>query len=521
MLGAICINDQSSRRELTFEKILLNEADILGETWILKEALCKAGGINYRLCAKRNYELLVRISREYTVLQLSRDEWEEEEFEGKLPEDSWIRLDAEMNNQGEHPEEDRIRADCYLIGRYKDELLSMGRFNDAVGKAVSPRDKSMVRYMEQMLLRQGDFYNIYDCTQPILVYRGDDLCYKVLDSFAESLGRALENLGQSVEYFDRSKQDLRELAYYINRRFKAVIGMQTYLFSLKWMEGDKIGRFIQDSIIAPKYHFIFDHPILARDLLIQIPDRTCVLTSDRNYAEFIRNYYGLRSGFLPPAGDKVYFESGERDYDVVFLGSYRTDLLETLKAIRRIERKRCYFLNRYIAYMRKNLDITPEKAFKKTLEYYGISSSKEEFLEMFHKERWIIFYLADYYRNNVVELLVKSGITLHVFGDSWKQCPMIDCPQMVWHPAAIGKAALEVYARAKISLNVMTWHKDGFTERIANSMLQGAVAVTDRTTYLEENFVDEEELLIFHLGFLEELPDRINALLKDEKNENG
>ncbi len=96
---------------------------------------------------------------------------------------------------------------------------------------------------------------------------------------------------------------------------------------------------------------------------------------------------------------------------------------------------------------------------------------------------------------------MKSGITLHVFGDSWKQCPMIDCPQMVWHPAAIGKAALEVYARAKISLNVMTWHKDGFTERIANSMLQGAVAVTDRTTYLEENFVDEEELLIFHLGY--------------------
>lgn len=64
--------------------------------------------------------------------------------------------------------------------------------------------------------------------------------------------------------------------------------------------------------------------------------------------------------------------------------------------------------------------------------------------------------MVAYYRNEVIEVLLESGIALHVFGDTWKESPMF-------------------------------WHKDGFTERIANAMLQKSVAVTDRTTYLEEN----------------------------------
>ena len=75
---------------------------------------------------------------------------------------------------------------------------------------------------------------------------------------------------------------------------------------------------------------------------------------------------------------------------------------------------------------------------------------------------------------------------------------------------------MEVYARAKLSLNIMTWHKDGFTERIANAMLQKSVVVTDRTTYLDKNFVDGEELLMFDLENLKKLPEQMKELLADE-----
>ncbi len=208
-------------------------------------------------------------------------------------------MDSETDeDEGDIGGEDEIAAYCYLTGRYKDELLSLGRFDDAVCRAVIPGGEKAVRYMEQMPLRSGSYYDIYDCTQPILIYRGDDLCYRVLDLFAEKLGCALEDLGQRVEYYDVSGQEIGELANYANRRFKAVIGMQTNMFSVKWQEGYRKSGFVYDSMDTPKYHFVFDHPILVRDHLTQIPNRTCILTPDGNYSEFIRNYYGHRADFF-------------------------------------------------------------------------------------------------------------------------------------------------------------------------------------------------------------------------------
>ena len=67
LTGAICISENSLKTELSFEEILLDERLIIGDIWILKKALSAVGGINYRLKAKRNYELLIRIAREYKV----------------------------------------------------------------------------------------------------------------------------------------------------------------------------------------------------------------------------------------------------------------------------------------------------------------------------------------------------------------------------------------------------------------------------------------------------------------------
>lgn len=48
-------------------------------------------------------------------------------------------------------------------------------------------------------------------------------------------------------------------------------------------------------------------------------------------------------------------------------------------------------------------------------------------------------------------------------------------------------------------------------------MLAGAVAVSDRSTRLEEEFVDGEDIILFNLANISELPDRINELLADEE----
>ncbi len=364
-----------------------------------------------------------------------------------------------------------------------------------------------------MLSGSQEYYRIYDYTQPVLIYAGDEICYHVLDTFARNLGKALLEHGCSVIYFDMAKQPMEEITAFVRRRLKAVIGMQTYLFSAK----KKDGSFIHDAIGAPEYYFVFDHPVWLRHHLTNVPKQMTVLTPDGNYAAFIEKYYKHPARFLPPAGQEQYYGQQNRVYDISFLGTYRDSLLDELKALRKNDKKRAYFINRFILYMRMDIAGTPERALEKLLEYYHMTYTDEEFEQQFFGVRWTILRLAHYYRGKVLKTLLQAGFTIHVFGDSWKECPLCAYEGLVCHEQAVGEQALQVYGSSKLSLNIMTWHKDGFTERIANAMLQRSVVVTDRTTYLEQNFVNEQELLIFGLDRINELPQKIKSLLEDDR----
>lgn len=65
----------------------------------------------------------------------------------------------------------------------------------------------------------------------------------------------------------------------------------------------------------------------------------------------------------------------------------------------------------------------------------------------------------------------------------------------------------------------MSWHKAGFTERMASIMLAGAVLVTDDTTFLRGNY-DTEDMLVFNLAGIKKLPEKILCILQDESKRN-
>ena len=80
--------------------------------------------------------------------------------------------------------------------------------------------------------------------------------------------------------------------------------------------------------------------------------------------------------------------------------------------------------------------------------------------------------------------------------------------------------ALLEYQKAKIGLNVMSWYKDGMTERIANIMMSKAVCVTDETKYLKKHLKENEEIVFYRLNELDQLPIKINELLKNDADRN-
>ena len=91
--GAICIRENFPETELSFAEILLDERLLNSDIWISKKALSAVGGINYRLNAKRNYELLIRISQKYRVYLLGKKDGAHFLHKENAA-DSWIRLSA-------------------------------------------------------------------------------------------------------------------------------------------------------------------------------------------------------------------------------------------------------------------------------------------------------------------------------------------------------------------------------------------------------------------------------------------
>lgn len=507
--GAICFRSTDTEKKLLFDNIMQNKELVQGEVWVTRQALCQAGGVNELLEEGRTYELLLRIAQCYRIIQADIGKKNVYLSDGKIwmlmERDVWIP-DASENK--------RWKTECYLIGRYKKELMAESKFDDAVMRVISSGSSDAAKCLEQMLKPSAEFHQLYDYTQPILIYTGEEICYRVLDTFAKNMGRALEEHGCHIIYFNLAVQKPSEIAYYLGMRLKAVIGMQTYMFSLK----KKDGQFIHDLMDAPEYHFIFDHPVWLRNHLLQCPQRMTLLTPDRNYAMFIERFYGRKALFFPPAGREYDSDNKNRQYDISFLGTYDDSLLDDLKELYKTDRKKAYMVSRYVCYLRRDLTETPEKALQKLLDYYNIQYTDKEFEGLFFSVYWVVLKLAHYYRKKTIEGLLEAGLTIHVFGESWKNSPLRLHRNLICHKQAIGEEALKVYAGSKLALNIMTWHKAGFTERIANAMLQKAVVVSDQTAYLRQHFIDGEDMILFRLDRLKELPQRLKCLLADDSH---
>lgn len=75
-------------------------------------------------------------------------------------------------------------------------------------------------------------------------------------------------------------------------------------------------------------------------------------------------------------------------------------------------------------------------------------------------------------------------------------------------------------SRSKISVNVMPWFKQGAHDRVFNSMLNGAVCVTDTSGYLKDNFIDGENIIFYNLENIDAAADKIKRLLTNHDDWN-
>lgn len=519
---------QQSEITLQFLDILLDETLLSGTLYIPYACFQKTGTFNRRLPEKQIYEFLIRLAFDFEI-HLSK----------KVPVDAaqCMKLDLSVPLQSK----EGLQTDCYIIARYKKNLLDQGFFDAAIQNilAISKQlgcQKEIVVFLEQMLSEKHLYQYYYQGSQPFLIYIGVDTCYQLLDAFALSLGNALQKKGYLVEYFNLKRETITDASKFIGKSYQAVIGMQSYMFTVR-MEN---GVFLHDKIAGPKYNFVFDHPLWLHRQIKSVPLDLILLTLDKDYVTYIRHYYNMCAHFLPPGGiygeliqpenfcAQPIHEQGKlsrkipctdcpfqkRIYNITFIGSYIDNSVKIFQQLRQQDRQIRFFINRCWLLMRKHPRFCVEDIILQTLHFYGWELSEDEFSELCYQMREYILYLSHYFRYQLLKTLTDNDIQVHVFGTSWKNCRLLENPNFIWHNQDLTTAeCLSVWQQSKIALNIMSGHKNAVTERIVNSMLQKAAVCTERNSYLESQFQDGSDVIYYDLAHLDSLPKRLASLL--------
>ncbi len=351
----------------------------------------------------------------------------------------------------------------------------------------------------------------------VLLIAGDDTCYNALNEFALSFEEGLMLRGYDSDILYIKTLDREILDRLVNSDYMAIVGFQTNLFTLEVANGIYVGNMIQ----VPKYNYIFDSPITKRQYFEpQIKDLT-FFYHDIGYIGYLEKYFpNVSVIYNPPAGGVTGYPVSEifnkdREYELTFVGSYSNyrDILN--ESIRKLPDWADIIVS-FFEYLIQNPDIGVVRGIEGFIEANSLDIAHEEIPALLE-----ILYPSEnaaksYYREKVIKVLLDGGLRLDVFSESFKAAPFADHMGLRIHPDISYRDSMKVMADSKVSLNIFSWHKDSMTERIANIMLGGAVCVSDNSSKLSELFHNNEDIVIYDLGRLEELPDMISNLLHND-----
>lgn len=262
--------------------------------------------------------------------------------------------------------------------------------------------------------------------------------------------------------------------------------------------------------------YLTDHPAAHRNRLKKLGDWAVVFVCDKRHEAYIRRYCPNIKyvKYIPLSGETSgkYIPYKERSRDIVFTGSYKTPQ-EIYRNIFACHEE----LHPIAGYMAESIIKYPEQdlemCLRNCLTNFDAELPDEKFHELMNGFCEVDAYARSYYRDKMIRTLVEHGLQVHVFGNGWENFEGKGKENLIIEKGNF-YVARKAVADAKISINIMPWFKDGFQERIAAAMLSGTVAVTDESMYIQENFADGKELVLYSLKELEKLPEKVGWLLE-------
>lgn len=370
---------------------------------------------------------------------------------------------------------------------------------------------------------------INDITRvPKIIFILDTL--DILDQFSVNLIKTFRKMGYEVYEFRRDKfrESIQGLGDFLSTgRVKAVLNYNFYSAFMEYKNGENFWKHFNVPIIT----MLMDHPFCFEGAFEMLPGNSVVLCPDRNHMNYVLRFYPNIStaGFLPHGGEissTPIKPVSERSIDVLYTGGIsRPNAYKIMPDFGKYDFDARGIGNEAYDFLIKNPDNTTEYALEKVLKEKGIVLSDEELSRFIADMHYVDLLAVSYYREKTIRILADAGITVRLYGFGWDALDWINGSNVDYRGRVSAYDIPALMADSRIVLSTMTWFKDGTHDRVFNGMLQGAVAVTDTSVYMEEEFkgiyaggdysAADAELGFFRLSEIEKLPDMVRYLLDD------
>ena len=334
--------------------------------------------------------------------------------------------------------------------------------------------------------------------------------FDTLDLFTDEFVNTFEYLGYECCVHNYKKED--SYAKMISFISKARVDFVFFFNNTGLGIDAPMNKKIVSILKCTKINILVDHPAFTlkavKEYLQNNDFVECVV--DRDHVKYLDEYKGIvtRNRFIPHGGKALNIEIkplSQRKIGVLYVGSTKKypKLPDELN-------EKC------LEEMILNPNMSSIEAIKKVvMEEYSIEESDVDLLpndvfEVLHQNEWVAL---GFYRTETIKALVESGIKVNVYGLGWDQVDFANNPNLIIGDLLTPFECIEKMYDSVIVLNSMPWFKDGTHERIFNAMLAGSIVVTDKSKWLEENFIDGENIISFDLKKIDKMVNRVEKII--------
>ncbi|MDE6851585.1 MAG: glycosyltransferase [Lachnospiraceae bacterium] len=336
--------------------------------------------------------------------------------------------------------------------------------------------------------------------------------YDAMRQYIDQWDVCFQKLGQETMLFDVPTGDITEGLKEVLRTWQPDV-----VISCNAIYAEMIEKAMPEHCLLCTV--LYDNPVFHGHRLAALGSQTIVFSCDRFYEEFIRGQYpGLRRvGFLPLSGSQAQTRKPyrERTIELLFTGTY-FDINKHYEAIKKLPENLQIIAENIISIMVEEPDTVLWQAMDQVMQSYGVSLDSSGRLELLQLFQCIDIFVRAYVRDQVMLHIVDAGIPVHIFGEGWHKFCCNHPENLILHEG-YGDVSLGALADTKVSLNIMPWFRGGIQERNIAAMLAGAVSLTDSSTYIEENFCDGEDIVLYSLKEMDQIPAVIHSVLEDDE----